>query len=1277
MAYIRSFRTQTTISSYTAGPFTITATPQNIDIDAVTVNTAVKLYRGMLYEKITTLTDDQATIAKLLANISELSEGETGSGGLGGISKVSNVGTASGVWKETVNGDARLKSLRAGANITLNVSDNEIMITGTTPPVSVPIDSIANVGPGSAAGVYKDISGQTARLRRISAGNNVTVIQNADDITINAVIPPIPSQGVTSGQNVGSSQGFGVFKDILSATTARFKRIIPGNNVTISSTDDDITINAVVPTITPATVTNLANTGSVSSVGVFKELTSTVGYFRKLKAGNNATVALDGDDITISAIIPSPSGAQTITNVGTSGAAGVFKQLTGTEAQLRRLKEGSNVSIDVVGDDIVISAVPGEGAEFASGENVGAGEGAVYKNTLGSNLVFRTIKAGDNISIVQNADELVIHAIEGGETTVGGVVSDATAGAQSVINSTVDNIVHLKGVKAGANATVTTVGNDIVIAASPGVTAGSNVGTGEGQVFKQINSETASFKSIKAGDNIVITDDGNTITIEAETGGDVGLTTLTSDGTSGSVAVNNGVTGSTAHFKGIKAGANVTVTGNSTDVTIAASFDGLTSGQNDGDGAGKVFKSVTGGVGTFRSIKAGTGVSISQDSNNIIIDAAGGSSGVTTVINNGSGSGIGMDVTGPVLNLKSIKAGANITVTEAADEIVIGSNMDLTGAITSLVNVDGGGSYDARVFKSTASGVASIRTIKAGSNVTISEGTDVITISASGGSASNYINDGDGVGKVYKSTSGTDVHLRSIKAGSNISIAQDTNNIVISATGGGSGGGGTATGFNTFSAGTSYTAGEVVLRNNQILMANTTISAGPFNAAQWDTLGGGSGYKTLTIPTAPISDAVTPVNGFSNFIPTYDYPALFTDSEPNVRTLNSGQFCWIGGINDLYQSRLKTNDSYYFEISIDNETPGIDRFININLSNKGMLDGWLNFIGLDVIQEDLLTYISADETSDSFTIDARMGRTSTDELIVAHRLKGCHLQEIENPADRFTISMDSQVMYTPDETPSSATQYIGTAGFDKIGVYVRVQPYNGLYSALNGMLIYGYNSTTEEYAHLADIGFYSYTSDKTWVIPIIGTKGYDITVRTDGNWEIPEVADLMQVYGTFPINAPDWPSFELVSDGYSADGAYYPDGAPWPLKYPGDNIANAKNVYFWDTSGWDADWETRFQAATDGHTKEVGEPDINGDPLNVQTVWYILNIPKSGLYEINVPDPTAHEVFSGGPSFGSLVSLNSGAGFTQTHLDVGTYYLALGSAEDSGALGVSILRIDE
>ena len=54
-----------------------------------------------------------------------------------------------------------------------------------------------------------------------------------------------------------------------------------------------------------------------------------------------------------------------------------------------------------------------------------------------------------------------------------------------------------------------------------------------------------------------------------------------------------------------------------------------------------------------------------------------------------------------------------------------------------------------------------------------------------------FKNNGTGEGEVYKQTSGSEVQFRKIKSGSNISISQTADEIIINSTGGGSGGGGT------------------------------------------------------------------------------------------------------------------------------------------------------------------------------------------------------------------------------------------------------------------------------------------------------------------------------------------------------------------------------------------------------------------------------------------------------------------------------------------------------
>jgi len=111
----------------------------------------------------------------------------------------------------------------------------------------------------------------------------------------------------------------------------------------------------------------------------------------------------------------------------------------------------------------------GGSGEINDGVNVGAGEGAVFKDKVGVDLRFRTLKQGSNVVITENADEIEIASTDTGE-----------------------------------------------------VNTGSNVGAGEGTVFKDKTGVTLNFKSLKQGANIVITNNANEIEI-AGTGGGSGL----------------------------------------------------------------------------------------------------------------------------------------------------------------------------------------------------------------------------------------------------------------------------------------------------------------------------------------------------------------------------------------------------------------------------------------------------------------------------------------------------------------------------------------------------------------------------------------------------------------------------------------------------------------------------------------------------------------------------------------------------------------------------------
>ena len=63
--------------------------------------------------------------------------------------------------------------------------------------------------------------------------------------------------------------------------------------------------------------------------------------------------------------------------------------------------------------DVTIFGSGGSGSPLFTFTNQGIGEGEVYKQTSGSEVQFRKIKSGDNISIIQTQDEIIINSLGG------------------------------------------------------------------------------------------------------------------------------------------------------------------------------------------------------------------------------------------------------------------------------------------------------------------------------------------------------------------------------------------------------------------------------------------------------------------------------------------------------------------------------------------------------------------------------------------------------------------------------------------------------------------------------------------------------------------------------------------------------------------------------------------------------------------------------------------------------------------------------------------------
>jgi hypothetical protein len=140
-------------------------------------------------------------------------------------------------------------------------------------------------------------------------------------------------------------------------------------------------------------------------------------------------------------------------------------------------------------------------------------------------------------------------------------------------------------------------------------------------------------------------------------------------------------------------------------------------------------------------------------------------------------------------------------------ELIGGTGGGGTGDITGAANVGSGAGL---VFRDEVAGVLNFKRFIAGTNITITNGADDITIAASGGGAgeaNTASNVGSGTGTIFKQKTGVDLELKTLLAGSNITLTNNASDITIAASGGGATPGG-ASGDVQYNNGASAFGGE-------------------------------------------------------------------------------------------------------------------------------------------------------------------------------------------------------------------------------------------------------------------------------------------------------------------------------------------------------------------------------------------------------------------------------------------------------------------------------------
>lgn len=190
-------------------------------------------------------------------------------------------------------------------------------------------------------------------------------------------------------------------------------------------------------------ITGAANVGTGETL--FKDLTTGTLNFKSIIAGAGVTLTDNGNDITVDVNAAAVDGV----NVGTGES--VFKAKNVNNLEFRKLDTsaaGQHFDIATIGDTIEFKNT----AEVNTASNVGLANG-VFAQKVGQDLQFKSIVAGDNITVSNDATTVTIASTVTAETATAFQFTSAFDGN--------GNLQSVSGLPAGWTSAI--VGNKVTI----------------------------------------------------------------------------------------------------------------------------------------------------------------------------------------------------------------------------------------------------------------------------------------------------------------------------------------------------------------------------------------------------------------------------------------------------------------------------------------------------------------------------------------------------------------------------------------------------------------------------------------------------------------------------------------------------------------------------------------------------------------------------------------------------------------------------------------------
>lgn len=554
-----------------------------------------------------------------------------------------------------------------------------------------------NVGAGTGH-VFRDKTSTTLNFKTLKAGSNISITNNADDITITSTAN---TTGFTKANNLngGDAKIFATN----SSNQLTGKTLTAGTGISITNGSKTITIS------------NTGTTGFTNIYGypggdarVLRSNSSNTGVLKSFTSGGGISITNGTDTLTISNTRTGES--TTGSNLGTSGT-GVFSSLVGFDLQFKKLIS-STLSITSNSTNVILETIS---SGFTKINSLNGGTASIVATNQSSQATFKTLTQGTGITITNGTKTVTI--TNAGVTSIAGTTGNITASAAtgSVTLNTGDKVVVVNGLNQTIYKSFTFIAGNKLTSPPNTKYAGINIGIATGNPT-----------SLSNGDLWI---NGNQLKYRANGHNNVLLSNVTSFGGGANTWIYSNGTNNLM-LKTFDCTGIISCSGNNTGkITITAAGSGITKLVSIEGGTARLLNYNSSSTGIFKSLTAARGITITNGTTTITIDAPLKVANQTVSkdfqivgINNSTGI-----ITRNQFSVNTQDCGSNFvkSIDNATGYVTCAASS--SSGITKANNLDGG---NAKIFGTNSTTQVTAKTITNGPNIVVTNGTKTLTISA-------------------------------------------------------------------------------------------------------------------------------------------------------------------------------------------------------------------------------------------------------------------------------------------------------------------------------------------------------------------------------------------------------------------------------------------------------------------------------------------------------------------------------------------------------------------